>query len=263
LIKDALDNGRGDKLLTEYTYLMRLTEGKIDKQGQMKETSETFEAYVPTLRNRDRTSAVLLKLTEKGVPLPADKLEKERQKAAERLLKSEAEAQKHNSRNAAEFSTKQVIGAYFQVRLSADVDLNIKVLLRACEFSAPRREMLAGRETIALDFRPPAADVFEKNLRYLARTKGTVWIDAQERILVRAEGWPGTTTARAGKPAFLYEQIRLPDGYWLTRLAQLNGATHHAVFGSLDKDFTFEFSDYKRFGAEVKDVKLGKPETKN
>src|SRR5262245_19116282 len=74
LIKDALDNGRGDNLITEYTYLMRMTEGKIDKQGQLKETSDTFEAYVPTLKNRDRTSAVLLELTEKGVPLPADKL---------------------------------------------------------------------------------------------------------------------------------------------------------------------------------------------
>ncbi len=260
LIKDALDNGRGDKLLTEYTYLMRMSEGKIDKQGQVKETSENFEAYVPTLRNRDRTSAVLLKLTEKGVPLPGDKLEKERQKAAERLLKSDADAQKYNSRNAAEFNTSKVIGAYFQVRLSADVDLNIKVLLRTCEFNAPRRELIDGRETIALDFSAPAAtDAFEKNLRYLARTAGTVWIDVQERILVRAEGWPRAMAAHTGKPAFLYEQIRLPDGYWLTRLAQLNGATHHAVFGSLDKDVTFEFSDYKRFGAEVKDVKVGKP----
>jgi hypothetical protein len=224
---------------------------------------------IPTLKITGQTRSVLLPVTEKGVPIPAEKLEKERQKAAERLLKAEAESQKQNRQNVVgDWSlADRAIGAYFEMRLGffigSDVRLNIRALLAACEFGALRRETFAGREVIVLDYQPPAAEEFEKDLRYLAQTVGTVWIDAQDKILVRAEGWPRRSAAHLGKPVFFYEQMRLPEGYWLPRLAQLNGAAHHAIFGKLDKDFTFEFSDYKRFGSEIKDVKLNKPETKN
>src|SRR5262249_3458130 len=157
--------------------------------------------------------------TEKGVPLAADKLEKERQKAAENLLKAEAEAQKQNRQNAADFGSlaDRTIGAYFEMRLGfllgSDVRLNIRAILEMCEFSVSRRETLAGREVIVLDYQPPAAAELDKELRYLAQTAGTVWIDAQDKILVRVEGWPRGATARTGRPVFFYEQMRLPEGY--------------------------------------------------
>jgi hypothetical protein len=268
LVKEASDNGRGNRLLSEYTYTVRLSERKTDKQGQVKETFEIYEAYIPTLKIVGQTHAVLLPVTEKGIPISAEKLEKERQKTAERLLKAEAESQKQNRQNATVGLglSQSAIGVYFEMRLGffvgVDTRLNIREILEACRFGAARPETIAGREVIALDYQPPLAEELEKDMRYVAQTAGTIWIDAQDKILVRAEGWPRGSDARAEKPVFYYEQMRLPDGYWLPRLAQFNGATHHSIFGKLDKDLTFEFSDYKRFGSEVKDVKLNKPETK-
>ncbi len=270
LIKDALAHGKGDKLLSEYTYILRWRERRTDKKGEVKETLELYESYIPTLRRQGNTSAVLLKLTENGVPLPPEKVEKERQKAAERLLKAEAESQKQNSRTPPSFGEPPSKGAYFTIRvgrtLGGAVQLNVRALLEGCEFGNVRRAVLDGRETIALDFRPLPEARFPAELRYVAQLAGTLWIDAAERVLMRAEGWPREDNAHAGKPALLYEQMRLPDGYWLPRQAQLNGDTQRAFFeqagNKLGVDYSFEFADFKRFGAETQDVKLKAPERK-
>ncbi len=270
LIKDTLAHGKGDKLLSEYTYTLRWRERRTDKKGQVKETMELYESYIPTLRRQGDTSAVLLKLTEAGVPLPPEKIEKERQKAAERLLKAEAESQKQNSRTPPIFGEPPSKGAYFMIRVGrtfgSDVQLSVRALLEGCEFGNVRRAALDGRAAIALDFRPLPDARFPGELRYVAQLAGTLWIDAAERVLLRAEGWPHEAAARAGKPALLYEQMRLPDGYWLPRVAQLNGDTHRELFeqagNKLGVDYSFEFADFKRFGAETQDVKLKAPERK-
>jgi hypothetical protein len=261
LIRDALDNGKGSQLLTEYTYTMKLSERRTNNKGEVKETVETYESYIPTLKVQGNTAAVLLKLTDKGAPLSEEKIEKERQKAAEQLLKANAEAQKQNGRLPVEPVRSK--GAYFTMRLGQffgrDLRIDMRVLMQASEFSAARRESLEGREMIVLDFQPNPDAPLDGEVRYLALLSGTVWIDAQERVLLRAEAWPRELVARTGKPALLYEQLRLPDGYWLPRLAQLNCAAHRAVFGKLGVDYSFEFADYKRFGAETQDVKIKHP----
>ena len=77
LIKDTLAHGKGDKLLSEYTYMLRWRERRTDKKGQVKETAELYESYIPTLRRQGNTSAILLKLTRKPalwIPLTSRKL---------------------------------------------------------------------------------------------------------------------------------------------------------------------------------------------
>jgi hypothetical protein len=270
LIKDTLAHGKGDKLLTEYTYTLRWRERRTDKKGQVKETAELYESYIPTLRRQGNTNTVLLKLTDDGVPLSPEKVEKERQKAAERLLKAEAESQKQNNRTPPSFGELPSKGAYFMIRVGrtfgSDVQLSVRALLEGCEFGNLRRTKLDEREALALDFRPLADARFPDELRYVGQLAGTLWIDAAERVLMRAEGWPVEGATRTGKPALLYEQMRLLDGYWLPRQAQLNGDTHRTFFeqagNKLGVDYSFEFADFKRFGAETQDVKLKAPERK-
>lgn len=261
LIRDALEHGKGNKLLTEYTYLMRLGERRTNKKGEATEVVEVYESYIPTLKTQGNTAAVLLQITEKGVPLSAEKIEKERQKTAERLLKAEADARKHNSRVPNEALRSK--GAYFTIRLGQffrrDLRIDVRALLQDCDFSQARRETLNGRAVIALDFAPPPDVRFDSELQYVSRLTGTVWIDAEERILTRLEGWPRDAGNRSGRAALFYEQMQLPDGYWLPRRAELNCATHPAVFGKLGVDYTVEFTDYKRFGAEAQDVKIKQP----
>ena len=271
LIKDALAHGKGDKLLSEYTYTLRWRERLTDKQGVVKETTELYESYIPTLRRQGNTSAVMLKLTENGVPLPAQKVEKERQRATERLLKAEAESQKQNSRAPlAVDEPSRSKGAYFTIQVGRSgggaVRLDMRALLLGCAFANARRAVVDGRATLALDFQPLPDARFSGELRYLAQLTGTVWIDVAERVLLRAEGWPRDAATRTGKPALLYEQMPLPDGYWLPRRAELNGDTQRAYFekagNKLGVDYSFEFADFKRFAAETQDVKLKAPERK-
>lgn len=268
LVKAALENGAGSKLLSEYTYTLRILERRPGRNGLVKETFELYEAYIPTLKNKSQTRSVLIALTKDGVRLAEKQLEKDRLKAAERLLKAEEETQKYNEKQVpgGETGADEARGAYFELKLGglfvSDFRLDIKTVLRQADFTAPRQAQLAGRAVIALEFQMPKSAQLEKDERYLAGIVGTVWIDATEKMLLRAEGWPPADSVRTGRPVFLYEQMQLPDGYWLPRQVQLNGDAQRAIFGRLGVDYTFEFSDYKRFSAETQDVKLLAPTRK-
>ncbi len=268
LIENALGNGKGSKLLSEYTYTLRMMWRKPDKQGRIIEESETYEAYFPSLKNKGLTKFVMLKTKENDRPVAPDKLDKERQKAAARLLKAEEDAQKSNQRNAEveRDNGSKALGAYFKMSFStlfSKLSLDVSTLLESCDFTRPRRERLDGREVIALDFRPKAGAEFSREEQYLAQSAGTIWIDAAEKVLLRVEGWPRNLATRAGNPAFVYEQMRLPEGYWLPRVGRMNGMSHPSLFGRGATDYVFEFSNYQRFGAEIKDVKIKPPREQN
>ncbi len=262
LVKAATENGRKSKLMTEYTYTWRM-EQTIEKKGQRKQTSTTYEAYAPTLKNKGVTRFVMLKTKEDDQPLPPDKLEKERQRGIERLMKAEEETQRFNQQHQQEELPASSIGVYFSFSVNrmfgGDVMLNVKTILQNSDFSLPRREMIEGRPVIALDFRPKPDAKFDKEEAFLAQSSGTVRIDEQEKIVVRVEGWPSKSPVRGKHPAFFYQQIRLPEGVWLPSSIQINGLAYRELFGKLGTDFLSDFTDYKRFGSEVKDVKLNDP----
>jgi hypothetical protein len=262
LIENALGNGNAAKLLSEYTYTLRMAQRSADKKGRITEESETFEAYFPTLKRKGETKFVLIKTRENDRPVPPEKLERERQKATERLLKAEDEAQRQQTdeKNRAGGDEKSV-GVYFRINAGSffsSISLDVRTLMKSCEFDSPRREIIEGRKAVALSFRPKAGASFEKEERYLAQSAGTIWIDAADKVLVRVEGWPRTASARSGNPAFVYEQTRLPDGHWLPRLGRMNGVAHSALLGS-KYDFVFEFNNYQRFWSEIQGVKMSKP----
>jgi hypothetical protein len=276
LIENALGNGKAARLLSEYTYTLRMAQRKADRKGRITEESETYEAYFPTLKLKGETNFVLIKTKENDRPVTPERLERERQKATERLLKGEEEAQKINKSRGDERAGKQPggkdagedgeknVGIYFRMNagtMFSGVSLDVRTLLKNCEFDSPRREMIDGREAIALNFRPKPGASFEKEERYLAQSVGTVWIDAADKVLVRVEGWPRAASTRAGNPAFVYEQVRLPDDHWLPRLGRMNCASHTALFGA-SYDFVFEFSNYQHFYSEIKDVRINKPAAK-
>lgn len=266
LIANALGNGKSAKLLSEYTYTLRMAQRSADKKGRITEESETFEAYFPTLKRKGETKFVLIKTKENDRPLTSERLERERQKATDRLLKAENEAQKQQAdEKPSDKPDEKSIGVYFRINAGSffsGVSLDVRTLMKSCEFDSPHREMIEGREAIALNFKPKAGTSFEKEERYLAQSAGTIWIDAADKVLVRVEGWPRATATHsgnsAGSPAFVYEQMRLPDGHWLPRLGRMNGVAHSALLGS-KYDFVFEFSNYQRFWSEIQGVKMSKP----
>lgn len=262
LIKDALEHGRKTNLLNDYTYTWRIEQATFKKNGQRESSSVTYEAYSPTIKSKGITRFVMIKTKQDDQPLPPDKLEKERQKGIEQMLRAEAEAQRVNQQHPQEPSINP-IGVYFTLSVKRlfgdDLKLNVRTILQQFDFSAPREEVVAGRPTLVLDFRPKPDAVMPESETFLARSIGTIWIDLQNRIVIRVEGWPSDLAQRAGTPAFIYQQVRLNDGVWMPQSIRVNAATYRSFFGKMNTDFFADFTDYKRFNAEVKDVKLQDP----
>ncbi len=254
LVQTALDNGQVVKLLDQYTFTYKITNRRPDGKGGYKVKSETYEAYVPTIGGKRATKFVRIKTRENDVPISPEKLEKERLKAGERLMKAEAEARRATPDPNGPKSSG--IGVYFSLYINSflgrDIALDAKTLLAGCDFTYVKTEMVNGRDAYVLEFRPRNNVRFSDDRAYLTETVGTAWIDAADKILVRAVGYPRTAADRSN-PVFEYRQVRLEDGFWLPLLARLNCAAHKDIFRKMDVDVWAEFSDYKRFTTDAKE----------
>ena len=114
LIKESFQNGTGYHFLNEYTHVHKITERQKSKNGQIKETSSTFEAYAPTFKGKG-SRLVKIKTHENGVPLSEEKLEKARKDASEKLIKEEAAAAKVAEETAKAKAESKAIGVYFSL----------------------------------------------------------------------------------------------------------------------------------------------------
>src|SRR4030095_2469733 len=88
LVKEASCKGAVD-MLAEYSYVMDNRGRSIDKKGQTKEGSTTYEVFIPTLKSGTRGKGVMVITARDGVPVQAAELEKSRREAGERLEKAE------------------------------------------------------------------------------------------------------------------------------------------------------------------------------
>jgi hypothetical protein len=281
LVKEAICKGAGD-MMTEYTYLMKSSSREKDKKGQVKkEETTTYEVYIPTLRGGTRAAGILLVTSRNGVAVPPDELEKERVRAGRRL---EAEENKIARQTATPPETSPgratgmlPLGKYPQMRIKrglfgiggADVALILQTFLEKCELTLAGREQLNGREALVFSFAPRSGAQFNSNEKYVAQLGGTIWIDAQDRIVTKLAGWPSsekgtnvtgvTTSSGKNPPAVFIEMTRMPEGIWLPSVIRLNGADYPALFAGVTSETTLTYSEYKRFTTETNDVQLEPP----
>src|SRR5690349_4122819 len=89
LVKEADCKGAGD-MIADYSYVMNSLGRSIDKKGQAKQASTTYEVFIPTLKSGTHGKGILLVTARDGVNVPAAELEKSRREAGERLEKAEA-----------------------------------------------------------------------------------------------------------------------------------------------------------------------------
>lgn len=279
LVKEANCKGAGD-LLAEYTYVLKYVKREKGKKGEIKDQTRIYEVYLPTLPNGTRGRGVLLVTSRDGVLVPPDELAKESLRAAQRLEKAENEIARSAVPQApasAEGPQGMLpLGSYPSVKSSAgkfgigqgSAVLDIHTFLKTCELTLLRREQHEGSETLVFSFRPRPDAQFSDNEKYVASLRGTIWIDAKDRIVTRLVGWPANakgsieqwseTSFNESPPAVYVEMIRL-KGIWLPRVTRLNGADHAQLFDHIAYDATLTYSDYIRFTTEIKDVKVETP----
>jgi len=238
--------------VAEYAFKQTETDREINSKGELKkETVKVYEVY--PLPNREPVQKLI---SENGVPLSPERAAKEDRRVQDEFEKAEREKEK-DEKKAAKLRAER-----------EKKDTEISPFLKVCDFVSPRRELLAGRETIVFDFRPRAG--FKPKNReesLIAKLIGVVWIDPVDKQVIRLEARLAEGFKMAGgllvslKPgaALVVEQTRMQQGVWLPRFAHVNLSVKVLLFGGGDFNKTIEWSDYKHFAGDVKDYKIDTP----
>ena len=251
--QDELENR-----VAEYAFKQTETDREINGKGELKkETIKVYEVF--PLPNREPVQKLI---SENGVPLSAERVAKEDRRVQEEFLKAEREKEKDEKKAAERRAERE------KKRKEGKEGTEISPFLKACEFVSPRRERLAGRETIVFDFRPrPGFRPQNREESLIAKLIGVMWIDPVDKQVIRMEARLAEGFKMAGgllvslKPgaALVVEQTRMAQGVWLPRFAQINLSVKVLLFGGGDWNKTIEWSDYKHFSGDVKDYKLDTP----
>ena len=231
LIKKCFQNGSGYYFLNEYTHVHKVIQRTKQKNGQIKESSDTYEAYAPTFRGKG-SRLIKIKTQENGIPLSEEKLEKARKEASDKLVKEEASAAKVAEEIAKAKAESKAIGVYFGLTrgslFGAVLYFNVKIVLTHGAFENPRRDSFNGREMIVLDWKIKPEAKLENPEKYLRKLKGRVWIDAAKHIVAKLDGF--ALSVYFAKPVIYYEGIRLPDGKWMPNQYLVNCDGNAAIF---------------------------------
>ncbi len=264
LLREVSGNQRAvDERVSEYTYTRAETEREISDKGELKKEKTVVHEIYPIAGG----GRVLKLVSENGVPLTAEKAEREERRVAERIEKLEREnnERKQKKERAEAARPRNETGA------GADGDddaLGISVFLRASEFVSPRRERFRDRDAVVFDFRPrPGFKASNRGESIVSKLTGVVWIDPVDKQVMRLEGrltegfkiGGGLLASVRPGSAFVFEQTRLADGVWLPGFSQINAAAKLFLFAGMRIDATREYSNYKRFSSKTGDATVDAP----
>lgn len=266
----------------DYTYTETGIEYAVDKAGKVRVTGgKVYEIY--PVRNR-RGGYVRVQVSENGSPLSEEKIARERERAAKSL--AEAEAPAGNASPSAQVSTPKVsmpkAFASFGIGVEKHGGMSKTIwsiyptdFLLSHDFYAPARTIYKGRAAILLNFRPrpgyvydrtnvPFKDGVEDYLRVVSQLGGRVWIDAEEKVIVRLEAFPSSEPGRQGtQPAespLGFESRRLPDGTWVPERSWYNSYGRENFFWKTAMSRERKYDGFKRFGVNVGDAKIDEPQ---
>ena len=250
------------KRIQDYTYSLKKTLRILNDQAKVKhEDVREYEAY-PV-----RGEHVLIQVSQNGKPLRYVQIAEQRRRAGESLKKAEIEKEEPvnnggGAASATEYDSYMSAAVYGKFNgKTTYISMAPTTFLRSCQFSSPRLEHQGGRDLIVLNFEARPGVSLPVYQSYIVNLRGTVWIDALDKILVRLVGWstakfPDLTQSIAEEQvSVLYEQTKLPTGVWAPTLIRVNTTSDPLVFNGVTIDVRFQFSDYKSFQTESEDFK--------
>lgn len=129
-------------------------------------------------------------------------------------------------------------------------------ILELGSFSNPRRIMLDQRPTIELDYAgDPHAKIRNQSEGIIRNLVGTVWIDEQNRILVRGQGHfvhdfkigAGLILNIHKGLSFDFRATHITGDVWLPATVEGKGEARILLFEHIDGNFRLVTSNYQRF----------------
>lgn len=124
------------------------------------------------------------------------------------------------------------------VALGKKEDLINPDLIKRFKFTMVGREMINGRSTLIVDFKPVSNDlpIFNIKDRVINSIAGRAWIDEQDYQLEKVDmhltqklTLLGGIIGSVSKFTFSFERDRTPDGYWYTRNMNWHVEAHEAT----------------------------------
>jgi len=236
----------------EYTFTAKQTERELDDRGETKKET----VYVWDIFLAPNGNGMGKLVSQNNKPLPAERAAKEEKRVADFLAANEKAGP----------PTRKGEGG-FHIQLGS-YGFGLTDILRASEFVAPRRERYQDRDAVVFDFRPrPDFKPKTKTDEILKKLVGLIWIDPVDKVVMRIEA-RSTDDFKVGGgllmnvsrgAGFVFERMRLPDGFWVPRLYQWNANGKGMIFMKMSVYETTEWSNYQRFKTETGDAKLDAP----
>jgi hypothetical protein len=257
--------------LYTYGFMATDTQYVLNNQAVVKrEESKVYEVYPTAIGKRSRW--IYIQVSENGVPFSAEKIARERERAAKQTMDLEEKASKAQD-NQTSSAYKPRFSSYgMRVEKHRGPSktiwfINPTDFLVSHDFFAPRRFTFNGREAILLNFRPRPNYVFDKtNVPYsdgvaeygrvMSQLGGKVWIDARDKVIVRLEAKPigefnaldsSTAVAPDATAPVWFELRKLPDGTWAPSQSRYNSYGREDVFWKTGISRSLTYSDFKLF----------------
>lgn len=177
-----------------------------------------------------------------GKDLSASELEKE----DERIQKEVEKSRKQRAKAEAEGKATNARG---------DELISVPRLLELGRFMNPRRVQLGGRDTIAVDYEgDPSAKTRNRAEEVIRDLRGTVWVDENDRMLVRAEGHfvngfkigAGLLVNIQKGTHFQMQQAKINDEVWSPTHIEAQGAARALVFFNFRGRVRDDYSGYRK-----------------
>ncbi len=244
-----------DEILENYSYTQKLIQRELGKDGALRET-ESHTNQLSFYKGRR-----IRRLIEKnGKPLSAGEQADEDKNVQKRIADIEKEITKKEARVARQ-------SANGTPEEEEDKRISIAEILRASRLVNPRRERFRGREVVVFDFEPNPDFDFKNAksfLKFFGKTAGAMWIDAQDKQVVRLEAVlfdsfkiGGGILANLKKGAsFALEQERVNDEIWLPSTADINLSVKVLLVKGINVNQVIKSYNYQKFSTEVKDAKV-------
>lgn len=214
------------------------TDQELDSHGGVKKTevNEYDEFWIDGVPVRKQ-------VTKDGKPLTADEARKE----SERIDKEVAKARERRAKEDAKGKQTDPMG---------NDEVTVSRLLELGSFTNPRRVLMGGRETIAVDYTgDPKAKTKAPLENVIRDMTGTVWVDEKDKAVARIEGrfvdsfkvGGGLVASIQQGTNFTVQLMKVNGEVWLPTRAEGHGEARFLLFFKFNGSLTIVDSDYRKF----------------
>ncbi len=229
-----------ETLLKDYLYHHVETSVENDSHGGIRKTeSNEYDIFwLNGVQVRKQTKKDGKELSPDEQKKENERIDKEVARAKERRAKADAAGRETDSHGHEEVTVSR--------------------LLTLGKFTNPRRVVLNGRDTIAVDYiGDPKAKTQNRMEEVIRDLAGTVWIDEQDNTIARIEGhFTGAFKIGGGMlvnirqgTKFSFEQRKINGEVWLPAGGEGEGSVRALLFISFNGRIRVVDSDYRKFKA--------------